>query len=226
MLALVTAGIAPGIALLSYFYLKDKYESEPIGMVLKSFIFGALIVFPVMVIQYGFESEGLLQSLFPNAFLLSGLLEEFFKWFVILYTAYHHTAFNERYDGIVYAVAVSLGFATVENVFYLTAYGINYALIRALLPVSSHALFGVIMGYYFGKAKFSSKKRRILLAGLVITAALHGLYDLILHIQTIWLYIVIPFMIYLWWNALRKVKLAHLQDKLRMENYSHHLLQK
>ncbi|TCP31665.1 RsiW-degrading membrane proteinase PrsW (M82 family) [Scopulibacillus darangshiensis] len=226
MLAVVSAGIAPGIALLFYFYLKDKYDTEPIGMVVKTFIFGALIVFPVMVIQYAFKSEGVLQGLFSNAFILTGLLEEFFKWFIIIYTAYHHAAFNERYDGIIYAVAVSLGFATVENIFYLTAYGINYALIRALLPVSSHALFGVIMGYYIGKAKFSKKKKTNLLTGLMTAALLHGLYDLILHIESVWLYIIIPFMIYLWWNALRKVKMAHSQHQSWLKTHSNKMLHK
>ncbi|MFC7391543.1 glutamic-type intramembrane protease PrsW [Scopulibacillus cellulosilyticus] len=217
MLTIITTGIAPGIALLSYFYLKDKYETEPIGMILKTFIFGALIVFPVMAIQYAFETEHILQGLLTNSFLLNGLLEEFFKWLIIIYTAYRHTAFNERYDGIIYTVSVSLGFATVENILYLTVYGIHYALFRAILPVSSHALFAVIMGYYIGKAKFSVKKKRYLFIGLLIAALIHGLYDLILHIDKAWLYIIIPFMIYLWWSALRKIKLAHNQHQLWLE---------
>ena len=68
--------------------------------------------------------------------------------------------FDEHYDGIVYGAAVSLGFATVENILYLFANGLESALGRAILPVSSHALFGVIMGYYLGKAKFSEGKEK------------------------------------------------------------------
>ncbi|MFD2617662.1 glutamic-type intramembrane protease PrsW [Terrilactibacillus laevilacticus] len=214
MFTVLSAGIAPGIALLSYFYLRDKYETEPIRMVIRMLIFGALVVFPVMVVQFAFQSEHLIHSIWLESFVLNGFLEEFVKWFLVIYTAYHHAEFNERYDGIVYSVAVSLGFATVENVLYLSAYGLHYAIMRALLPVSSHALFGVIMGYYIGKAKFSSNKRKYLLVGLLFAVVLHGIYDLLLHLETSWLYIMIPFMGFLWWNALRKVKMAHVQHQL------------
>ncbi len=213
MFAVISAGFAPGIALLSYFYLRDKYETEPIGMVLKTFISGMLIVFPVMVIQYAFQSEHVLQNPTAQSFLFSGGLEEFVKWFIIIYTAYHHTAFNERYDGIVYSVSVSLGFATVENILYLYAYGIHYAVIRALLPVSSHALFGVIMGYYIGLAKFSSKKKRLLLSALLLPVILHGLYDFLLKFNSSWMYSIIPFMLFLWWYALRKVRQSHTRQE-------------
>ena len=93
-----------------------------------------------------------------DAFLSSSLLEEFFKWFILFYAVYQHVEFDEPFDGIVYGVAVSLGFATIENIFYLIANGIEHAMARALLPVSSHALFGVIMGFYIGKAKFVKSK--------------------------------------------------------------------
>lgn len=209
MISIISASIAPSVALLMYFYLKDRYNPEPIGMVIRSFIIGALLVFPIMVIQYAFQSEGILQSPIPESFILSGLLEEFFIWFIVIYTAFHHVEFDEQYDGIVYTSAVSLGFAAVENIFYLYANGIHYALFRAFLPVSSHGLFGVIMGYYIGKAKFSEHRRIILLRGLIVTAFLHGLYDWFLKHDKLWVYLVIPFMVFLWVNAIRKIELAH-----------------
>lgn len=220
MFAVISAGFAPGIALLSYFYLRDKYETEPFGMVLKTFIAGMLIVFPIMVIQYAFQSENVLQNHIAQSFLFSGGLEEFVKWFIIIYTAYHHTAFNERYDGIVYSVSVSLGFATVENILYLHSYGLHYAILRAILPVSSHALFGVIMGYYIGAAKFSGKKKRLLCLALLLPVLLHGLYDFLLKINTSWLYYMVPFMLFLWWYALRKVKLSHLHHQRWLKHHS------
>ncbi|GGE38554.1 protease PrsW [Pullulanibacillus camelliae] len=219
MLAIISAGIAPGIAFLSYIYLKDKYETEPIGVVIKTFIIGALMVFPVMVIQYAFNSEHLLQGNLAQAYLLSGLLEEFLKWFIVIYTAYHHVAFSERYDGIVYTAAVSLGFATAENLFYLYAYGIDVALWRALLPVASHGLFGIIMGYYIGKAKFSNKKVKWLLTGLILAIVLHGTYDLLMDSGSRWLYGVVPFMAFLWWYALRKVKQTYKYQEAWLQKY-------
>ncbi|WP_017755608.1 glutamic-type intramembrane protease PrsW [Calidifontibacillus oryziterrae] len=215
MIAIISSGIAPGLALLCYFYLKDKYDVEPIGMVLRTFILGALLVFPIMFIQYAFMTEGLLVNHWSNAFVLSGLLEEFFKWFILYFTVFKHAVFNERYDGIVYAVSVSLGFATVENILYLFANGIEFAFGRALLPVSSHALIGVLMGFYLGRAKFENSSTRItwITLSLFMPILLHGTYDFILlSAAKNWLFIMVPFMILLWIKALRKVKEANQLD--------------
>src|SRR5688572_6323010 len=111
MLAIISAGIAPGLALLSYFYLKDEYETEPISVVLKTFIFGAVLVLPIMFIQYVMQEEQVLQGAFLNSFLTTSFLEEYFKWFVLYFTIFQHVEFDEHYDGIVYGAAVSLGFA-------------------------------------------------------------------------------------------------------------------
>ncbi|WP_110112992.1 glutamic-type intramembrane protease PrsW [Bacillus sp. CGMCC 1.16541] len=210
MLGIISAGIAPGLALLSFFYLKDEYESEPISMVFKTFIFGAMLVLPIMFIQYVLEEEQLLQDPFIKAFFTVGLLEEFFKWFILYFTIYQHVEFDEHYDGIVYGAAVSLGFATVENVLFLFANGLETAIGRAMLPVSSHALFGVIMGYYLGKGKFSQGKERSqwITYSLFIPFFLHGLYDFIIITMDQWILFIIPFMIGLWWFGLRKVKKA------------------
>ncbi|MEH7121213.1 glutamic-type intramembrane protease PrsW [Neobacillus vireti] len=209
MLGILSAGVAPGLALLSYFYLKDEYEPEPISFVFRTFLYGVLLVFPIMFIQHVLETEHLLKSHLSDAFFGSGILEEFFKWFILYYLVYQHVEFDEPFDGIVYGVAVSLGFATVENIFYLVANGIEHAMTRALLPVSSHALFGVIMGFYLGKAKFTTgNKFKWILFSLLLPILLHGSYDFILISLENWLIIIFPFMIFLWWFGLRKVKKA------------------
>jgi protease PrsW len=219
MIAILSAGVAPGLALLSYFYLKDEYDSEPISFVLKTFIFGALLVFPLMFIQHVFEVEMVFQSRWLNAFISASLLEEFFKWFILFYTVYKHLSFDEPYDGIVYGAAVSLGFATVENIFYLFANGFEHAIGRALLPVSSHALFGVIMGFYFGKSKFSLNKNNTwIVLSLLVPFILHGTYDYILLSKTNWIQNIVPFMIFLWWLGLKKVKKARLLSSKHIEN--------
>lgn len=219
MLGILSAGIAPGLALLSYFYLKDQYSSEPISMVFKTFFFGALLVFPIAFIQYVLETENLIHSSFINAFLSASMLEEFFKWFILFYAVYQHVEFDEPYDGIVYGASVSLGFATLENIFYLIAHGLDHALGRALLPVSSHALFGVIMGYYIGKGKFTStNKFKWIFLSLFFPFILHGTYDFILITQKNWIFIMFPFMIFLWWLGLRKVKMARALNAKHIEN--------
>ncbi len=215
MFVLLTAAVAPGLALLSYFYLRDHFENEPIKTVFRVFLTGAIVTFPIMFFQYVLEYEHILVSQFWKAFIVSGLLEEFFKWFVLFFTIYQHIEFNEPYDGIVYGAAASLGFATVENMIYLATNGVSLAFGRALLPVSSHALFGVIMGYYLGKAKFSTSDNSFkwICLSLCIPVVLHGVYDYILSQTTYWFYYIVPFMFFLWWLGLRKTKHAHLMSK-------------
>ncbi|GIN60715.1 protease PrsW [Robertmurraya siralis] len=219
MLGILSAGIAPGLAILSYFYLKDEYESEPVAFVFRAFVYGALLVFPIMFIQYVLEVENLVQSEIIHAFFSTSLLEEFFKWFILIYTVYQHIEFDEPYDGIVYGAAVSLGFATAENIFYLLGNGLEYAMGRALLPVSSHALFGVIMGYYLGKAKFNqTSKAKWFIFSLLLPFLLHGIYDFILLSLENWVIYMFPFMIFLWWLGLRKAKHARtLNSQHRIE---------
>lgn len=210
MFAILSAGVAPALALMSFFYLKDRI-TEPIPLIIRTFLLGALLVFPIMFIQYAFSVEGITNNSFFQSFFLVAFFEEFFKWFIFMYTIYHHSEFDAHYDGIVYAVAISLGFATVENILYLFTNGIEYAFSRALFPVSSHGLFGVIMGFYFGKAKVKDlhKKRNIALA-LCIPLVLHGTYNYILKTVTSnWIYIIILFMIILWFIGLRRMKLAN-----------------
>ncbi|MCX8046691.1 MAG: glutamic-type intramembrane protease PrsW [Anoxybacillus gonensis] len=210
MWAIISAGIAPGLALLSYFYLKDEYETEPLSLVLRMFLYGTFLVFPLMFIQHVLKVEHMLPNAFVEAFLSTSLLEEFFKWFVFYYAIYDHREFNEPYDGIVYGVSVSLGFATLENILYLFANGVEFAVTRALLPVSSHALFGVIMGFYLGRAKFGlpKKEKNYIWLSFLLPFLFHGIYDYILLTQERWIYYMLPFMIFLWRLALRKVKLA------------------
>ncbi|MFD1707116.1 glutamic-type intramembrane protease PrsW [Siminovitchia sediminis] len=212
MLVVFSAGVAPGLALLSYFYLRDQFEQEPIITVCKTFLMGVLITFPIMFLQYVMSTEGIIQGGFLNAFVSAALLEEFFKWFVLFLAIYKHAEFDEPFDGIVYGASISLGFATVENILYLAVNGVGFALGRALLPVSSHALFGVIMGYYLGKAKFQNKKsqKRWLFYSFLVPFILHGLYDFILVSEKNWIYYILPFMLFLWWLGLRKVKHAHM----------------
>ncbi|MCA1058303.1 intramembrane metalloprotease PrsW [Rossellomorea aquimaris] len=211
MLVILSAGIAPGLALLSYFYLRDQYEAEPITLVFKTFMYGALITFPIMFLQYVLEVEGIIDSNWTTAFISSGFLEEFFKWFILMFAIFQHVDFNEPYDGIVYGASVSLGFATVENILYLIANGVEHAFGRAILPVSSHALFGVIMGYYLGKAKFSSSEERHkwLFLAICVPLFLHGTYNYIFLAEKNWIYYMVPFMLFLWWLGLKKVKSAH-----------------
>ncbi|WP_040228293.1 glutamic-type intramembrane protease PrsW [Bhargavaea cecembensis] len=213
MFMLLTVAIAPGLALFSYFYLRKQIQKEPSRSLFHSYIYGMLLTFPILFIQYVFEEEGVFHSVFFRDAIFTSALEEFFKWFVLLIVVYRHVDFRDPYDGILFGASVSLGFATVENVLYLLTFGLDEALLRALLPVSSHALFGVVMGYYLGQAKFvpAASTRPMLFLSLLSSFGLHFIYNAILQAGGSYnLYLLIPFMLFLWWFALTKVKRAHL----------------
>ncbi len=218
-MSVLTAAVAPGVSLLTYLYLKDRYEAEPIHMVARMFVLGVLVVVPIMVIQRGIQLW-LGDHDLVFAFIESAGVEEFMKWFVLYHVIYNHTEFDEPYDGIVYAAAISLGFATLENVLYAIYSPATFGtlLVRALLPVSGHALFGIMMGYWLGKAKFAEKRKsyQYLAASFAIPVLLHGTYDWIMvTVRTNWMWFIIPFMIALWIVGLRKMDLAHSRSPFR-----------
>ncbi|ARI77230.1 glutamic-type intramembrane protease PrsW [Halobacillus mangrovi] len=210
-MALLTAAIAPAVAIMTFIYLSKRIELEPLPLIIRMFVIGVIMVFPIMFIQYAFESEGFFQSPFLKSVFLAGLLEEFFKWFFLLFVAFRHSDFDHHYDGIIYGVAISLGFATVENIIYLFANGIEIALMRAVFPVSSHALFGIIMGFYLGKAKFSNSNSTLcLFFALLIPVSLHSFYDFIITVfDQKWIYGILPFMLILWMIGIRKIRVAN-----------------
>lgn len=220
IVSVLAAAIAPGIALLAYFYWKDRYDTEPLPMIAKLFLMGALIVLPVMIVQRGLTLMWG-ESPFTFSFVISAGVEEFFKWFVLYHIIFNHTEFDEPYDGIVYAVAVSLGFATLENVLYafLQPSSFGSLMMRALLPVSGHALFGVFMGYSLGKAKFSKGRgvRLHLSLALLLPVLWHGLYDyLMMTVSQAWIWLVVPFMFLLWFSGIRHVNRANAVSPFRL----------
>lgn len=221
MIILLTAAIAPSLALFSYFYLRDQFSQEPSKLLFQSFIYGAVLTFPILFLQYVFQEEEVFSNILSTNVLFPSIIEEFFKWLVLLIAIFRHVDFEDPYDGILYGASVSLGFATIENILFLFEYGTDVAFIRALLPVSSHALFGVVMGFYLGKAKFSQdgEERQWLFLALFIPILLHIVYNATLFFNNNLLAGAAPFMLFLWWFGLRKVKQAHL---LSLSHYHKH----
>jgi len=186
---LLLAAVAPVAFMLHYVYTRDRYEKEPIGRIAVVFFASFLTVIPAAIAEsllMGGEPVGLL-AIAVTCFLVIALSEEFFKYLAVKWLAVRHPSFNEVYDGILYAVVASLGFACVENILYVfmsaaesTGEGFVVAVLRAFLAVPGHALWGVMMGYYIGLAKFEpdkGKKRGLVLRGVVTAIFWHGLYD-------------------------------------------------
>lgn len=185
------AAILPVLLLCYYIYKKDV-NPEPNRVLWKIFFYGCLTCIPIiffeLVIQkiYPLESASSFLSLFLNIFVSVAFIEEGFKWIVTRKFGYDIKEFDEIYDIIVYAVFASLGFACVENILYVCKNGLGNALLRAFTSVPGHTCFGVIMGYYFSKAKTGEvqKKHTEYLKNMILSISipviLHTLYDTIL----------------------------------------------
>lgn len=188
LLALLAIAMAPGVAIVVYIYLKDQHEKEPISLLVKSFFYGILSVFVTLFIsgiisQFVTINELDVSEQAVHAFLIVALVEEFSKFIFVRGILYRNKNFNEPFDGIVYAVMVSMGFATFENIFYVADGGFSVALTRMFTAVPAHATFGVLMGYFLGKAKFEQKKSYYALYALGIATLFHGAYDYFLFIS-------------------------------------------
>lgn len=188
---LLALALAPAIAIIFYIYSKDKYEKEPFRNLAISFILGVLSTLPAIVIQYSLEPRVLAFTQSKSimyyalfAYVVVGFGEELSKFIMLRFYAYPRKAFNEPFDGIVYSVMVSMGFATLENIGYVTQGGIATGLLRMFLSVPAHAAFGVLMGYHVGLAKFDPDHSSThLWKGLLLAAFFHGTFDFLLFLQ-------------------------------------------
>ena len=177
----VALGAAPGIAICLFIFYRDLYNKEPSQNLIISFILGCLAILPAI----GFETslanvnDGTTSGIALFAFCVVGFSEEFSKFLGLRLYSYNQKAFDEPLDGIIYAVMVSMGFATVENVMYaLKFHDMNVVILRMFLSVPAHASFAIIMGYFVGKAKFDSKKSfGLMLTGLLAAIFFHGTFD-------------------------------------------------
>lgn len=193
----VAAAVLPALVLMKYIYNQDSIESEPAGLLIHLAVVGAASVFPVILL----ESAGkyILESMLaPSGALYSVLLmflvvapaEEGCKYFFLKRRTWNHPAFNYQFDGVVYAVFVSLGFAALENVGYVLQFGLSVAITRAIFSVPAHMGFAVLMGSFYGKAKVCQfrgdqkgviKNQRL---GVLTAVMLHGIYNTCLSFNT------------------------------------------
>ena len=226
-LILVAAAVIPAAALMIYVYKADKLEKEPTPLlwrlILQGIISTALAVFTerlgAQILGGIIRSNTFLYQIVFN-FLVVGLSEEGFKYLLLKRRTWDSPYFNCRFDGVVYAVFVSMGFALWENIDYVVMFGLETAFIRALTAVPGHACFGVFMGAWYGLSKSHeqhghaqySKTCRYL--AVICPVFLHGLYDLIATLDRGELSLVfIGFIAIMFFAAYRTVKKLSVQDK-------------
>lgn len=195
-MTLFALAIAPGLAICLFIYVKDRYNREPLHLLLLSFLLGALSTLPALLIQI--VSGMQLETLHPGdylraafyAYCIVALSEEGCKLMFVRMFAFRKNAFDEPFDGIVYTVMTGMGFATLENIGYVYQHGWTAAVSRMFLAVPAHATFAILMGYHIGLARFSSgtlSRNLHFLKGLLLASILHGTYDFFLFTGNGWL---------------------------------------
>ncbi len=221
---LAILALLPAIVLCIYIYIKDRVEKEPILLLLGLLVLGAVSCFPAGELETMIaplidgiflpfaeqvEEGGRIYNLLPefwfnvycavDAFIGVALIEELCKWAVLVLITYKSKHFNCVFDGIIYAVFVSLGFAALENVMYAFSYGFDTVLIRAVTSIPGHMFFGIFMGIYYSLARLNRELKsteqalaakgkitvthpyaggtRYMVQSLAMPILVHGFYD-------------------------------------------------
>jgi RsiW-degrading membrane proteinase PrsW (M82 family) len=216
-MGLFAIALAPIVIIAFYLYYRDKYEKEPFWWLVVALIAGGIITLPVIYIERilaipGYYMTRYFQAAW-DAFVVAAFTEELFKFAALMIIFWNNRHFNEKFDGIVYASFVSLGFAAIENLLYVINGGYQVGLTRAFTAVPAHALFGIIMGYRVGLAKFYPEERRKQLTmALLMPMLFHGTYDFILMSGHEYLiFVFVPFLVFLWIYGFKRLK--NLSDR-------------
>lgn len=234
---LLLIAVLPVLILAFVVYRQDKFNKEPIGLLIKCFFFGALSILPAAFM------ESMLSQFNPGmpvvsgvytGFVVAGCCEELCKLLLLTWAVWRSQEFDEYFDGIVYSCFVALGFACFENISYVfgqdSFFNAMYTgSVRAVLSVPGHFLFGVMMGYYFALAKFDLQHRRKnLFLAFFVPMLLHGTFDALLMIPEsmgadgtivsgILFVVLIFFDIKMWKWGVRRIR--RLQELSQQQNF-------
>jgi len=207
MLGLLALAIAPALFVFLYIYKKDRYEPEPLHLLAWVFFLGAISCIPAALVELLFP-EGVFMSA-----VVAPIVEEMMKFLVVFLAVYRHPEFDEPMDGIVYATAAGLGFATLENILYVLEGGVVVGIIRAVASVPGHVVFACIWGFALGTAKFrpENERRGLILTGLAGAMLMHGIFNFSLEVFEVLglLVILIVFIPFGWWMTCRNINCAH-----------------
>ena len=228
MIILLAAAVLPAAFLLYRVYKMDTIEKEPWSILRKLLLWGALSGIPAALVEslltgvvQNLLQEGTLLYNFVFGFIVAALVEESFKFFFLYKFTFKNPAFNYRFDGVVYAVFVSMGFSILENVLYVFQGGLGVALSRALLALPLHAACGVYMGIAYGQQKVNSLYKSasfgsVARACLPVPILIHGFYDscaFSAENYPIFLLVFVVFVILVFILTLRQLKKASQEDR-------------
>jgi len=186
--------LIPGIFWVWFYRREDKKNPEPRNLIIKVFLWGMAITVPTIAFEFAADffvpfttSEKFYIIVLASLFIIAPI-EEYFKYLVIKKKVYPNPAFDEPLDGVIYGVVAGLGFASLENILVIFSEGQNAIILRFATATLMHAVTSGIVGYYLGIAKFikqKDKEKSLISQGLIIAILLHGLYNIIVSIQTV-----------------------------------------
>ena len=225
---LTFAAVIPAILLLVHVMRKDKLEKESPLFILSLIGWGILSTFAAMILErlgsfilsFFFTSQTVLYNVIMY-YVVVAMSEEGSKYYLLRKKTWNSPEFNCQYDAVVYAVAVSMGFALWENLIYVFRYGFSTAIVRALTAVPGHASFGVIMGVWYGLERRYDywgnipKKKASQILAFVLPVLMHGTYDFLCTSLYGWQgnLIFIAFIIVLFSVSWRMVNKASANDR-------------
>jgi len=193
MINLILLAIIPPLLIVFFVYKNDLYEKEPHKLLLSTFLLGCFSVIPMIIL------ETLTPMIFTNVFVFSllgvALVEEGVKYIALLKYNIPKKDFNEPYDGIIYSLFLTMGFALIENVTYVLGsdeMGFGVAVARMFTAIPMHATCGIVMGYYLGLSKMkTSEKTKNLTLSILLPVLIHGFYNYFIFVELVGLSLII-----------------------------------
>ena len=174
---------APAVFWFWFFARKDTYRPEPRKLIVLTFFLGMASTIPAGIIEYIFIDESVLDddanltSVASTMLFVVGPVEEVSKFLAVWLVAYRSLYFDEPSDGLVYAAAASLGFASLENLLYILDFGPAVMIGRAPLSTVAHVIFGSFWGYALGRRTQYNSHGIIVITGIAAAAVVHGLFN-------------------------------------------------
>jgi len=227
----ILISVIPVLLLAIFVYSKDTVkEPKPLlftlfaaGFLAAIIVLGINIVLSVIIPDF-FITDNITKvsfyKLFSMVFIEIAFVEEFCKWLMIRLVGYNNKQNDQSYDIIVYSVFVALGFALIENIFYLAPGNISLGIYRAIFSIPSHASFGVFMGSFLGLAKSYKQKDKALskvymFYAILVPTLLHTTYNFCLLANSSWFFIVfIIFVLSLYIMAIIKIREVAKKDEI------------
>lgn len=194
---LLYVAIIPVFYLLDKIYKMDVEDQEPTNFIMSllwsgviSALLAGFLEFVGELFLSSYLTSGSLTYYFWEFFAIVGCAEEGSKYLFLKEKTWNSYEFNYVFDGVIYGVTVSLGFALIENIEYVFSYGIVTGIVRAFMSIPGHAAFGVIMGAWYGLSKKyhqegnAMKENLCAFLAFIVPMFIHGTYDLLLTIDT------------------------------------------